>query len=117
MNTYQTSIGERVTKRAIDKKTAATKHDYKVMFIDLKGYLFCERCGINGEGLAASHIVSVKYAQEVGMSELCWDIKNLEILCNKCHMSFEELKNWIRFKWYSSRLEGDDFKEFIDQVK
>ena len=117
MNTYQTSNGERVTKQAIDKKTTTAKHNYKVMFIDLKGYLFCERCGVNSEGLAASHIISVKYAQEIGESELCWDLKNLEILCNKCHMSFEELKNWIRVSWYSYRLNGIGFQEFTSNIQ
>lgn len=117
MGTWGTSTGDRVTTKQKDDRSSNAKREYKEAFIDKHGYLFCERCWKNNGGLAASHIVSEKWACENGKADLCWDLTNLEILCNDCHMSFENLGNWIRGLWLNARLKGEKFISFMKNHK
>ena len=85
-NTYQLSNGERITKSQIDSRVRKAKAE--VLDIQMRdyGFNFCVECQrSSGVRLSCSHIVSTKTCQEIGNSELAYDVENVEILCLKCH--------------------------------
>jgi len=92
MNTYKTSTGERISKSKIDKLIRKAKSEkVREQFNDF-GYNFCEQCGISsGTYLDCSHDISVKKCQEDGKSERAFNVKNLTILCRKCHQKKDKL--------------------------
>jgi hypothetical protein len=86
MNHYRTSNGERISKQQIDSKVS---EEYS--------YNFCEKCGrSSGVYLDCSHVLSVKYCQENGMSEKAFDKDNIKILCREHHQALDGLD--LRFK-------------------
>ena len=86
MNTYKTSTGERLKQSVIDSLIRKAKAAKLQEQHDEHGYNHCEDCGISsGTYLDVSHRISVKEAKETGRTELCFDVKNLDILCRKHH--------------------------------
>ena len=81
MNTYATSTGERLKQSVIDSLIRKAKAAKLQQQHDEHGYNHCEDCGISsGTYLDVSHRISVKEAKETGRTELCFDVKNLDIL-------------------------------------
>ena len=111
--TYSTSDGERFTKSQIETKVQEAKQRYTEQFIDDHGYVFCERTKAPTGQIDRSHIISVKYAQETGRSELAWDLDNLELLTRDEHSKLEDWPNAKREAWYFARKEGMNIKEFL----
>ena len=65
---------------------------YREKIYDRRGYLYCEKCGVNQNGsfrFSTHHIV---YASEVPKHEFLHDEKNLIFLCERCHNFFHESK-------------------------
>lgn len=93
MNTYQTSQGERVTQSQIDSRIRKAKAQALENQFEEHGWNFCEECGHNGSGtrLDCSHDISVKKAKENGMTEQCWNVGNITILCRSCHQKKDKL--------------------------
>ena len=92
MNTYKTSNGERIRQSVIDRLIRKAKEQKLRQQFDEHGYNFCENCLISsGTYLDCSHRVSVKKAKENGMTELCWDVNNIDVLCRKCHQVRDKL--------------------------
>ncbi len=91
MNHYKCSDGTRVSKSEIDKRVWETKRQKLEDQFNCFGYNFCEKATIYCEMseechiLDCSHNVSVKVCQELGQSELAWDLRNITILERKCH--------------------------------
>lgn len=115
MNTYEDSNGFRYRKSEIDRKIRKAKIDFLETKKD-EGALFCERTGKTFARLHVSHIISVKWAQENGKVELCWDPENFELLSQKAHEEIESLKNWKRVEYYHARKKGIKFKEYIKKT-
>ena len=92
MNSFKTSMGERVPKDEIDRRTKKAKARFLEMFLNEYGYYFCE--GEDHDGtcgqLSISHVVSVNEAQNSGRAELCWDTDNFKLLCIKCHQKVDK---------------------------
>lgn len=93
MNTYKTTWGERFTQSQIDRKIRKAKAEALKRQFEEHGYSFCEECGHNGSGtrLDVSHDISVKKAKENGMTEQCWSVGNLTVLCRRCHQEKDKL--------------------------
>ena len=96
MNSYKTSKGERITKGRIDRNIRKAKEIKVRTFKNDHGYYWCEKCGTSQGTIDISHIISVKYTQETGRTELAWDQKNLRFLCRDCHNKFDALTNQQR---------------------
>lgn len=116
MNTYKLSDGSRLKKSIIDRKIAKAKIRYKEIFIDEKGYPFCERTKRSNTPLECSHIVSVKKCQEIGKSELAWSLDNLELLTRREHMKVESMSARNRMLWFTMRKNGSSWTEFQNQI-
>ena len=93
MNTYSTSTGERLTTPQIDSKVRKAKEKKIRTFIDDNGYVFCESCGVNASNtrIDCSHDISVKVAKETGRADQCYNVKNITLLCRKCHQIKDKL--------------------------
>jgi hypothetical protein len=93
MNYYKTSNGERISKSEIDSKVRKAKAEKLEDQCDEEySYNFCEKCGrSSGVYLDCSHVLSVKYCQENGMSENAFDKDNIKILCRECHQALDGL--------------------------
>lgn len=86
MNSYSTSNGERIRQSVIESLIRKAKAEKLKQQFEEHGYNFCEQCNISsGTYLDCSHRVSVKKAKEIGKTELCFDVNNIDILCRKCH--------------------------------
>lgn len=112
-NKYKMSNGESIEKTKIDQNIKEAKDKYVEKFIDTYEFLFCERSIRSDLPLDRSHVISVKYAQETGRSELAWDLNNIELLCRAEHLKFEQLPNKVREDWYHRRKEGMTWENFI----
>lgn len=88
MNTYRTSLGERIRKSVIDRRIREAKRISIERQLDRYGYNFCEKCGGQGR-LDCSHIKSVDQCQKDGESEKAYDPDNIQILCRKCHQAYD----------------------------
>lgn len=98
MNHYQTSSGERVSKKEIDKRTSEAKKQKLQEQFDEHGYNFCQECFRNDcLPLDCSHEISVDEAQKSGRSELAWDVTNIKIRGRNCHQRFDKLNTQL--KW------------------
>jgi 5-methylcytosine-specific restriction endonuclease McrA len=95
---YSKSDGTRVVTAVIDKRVSKAKRE-----LTLEADGCCERCNTNQDRLCWSHIVSIKYAKESGMAELCWDKDNMELLCTKCHLEVESWTAKERIDFYNGR--------------
>ena len=94
--TYGTTSGERVTTSVIDRRTSEAK--WKAV---CAADSCCKRCYTNQGRLTCSHIVSVKAAKEEGCAELCWDVDNIELLCEKHHLEVESWTAEERLAFYN----------------
>lgn len=92
MNSYSCSDGSRLKQSVIDRLiTKAKAQKVKEQFEEY-GYNFCEKCKIsNGTYIDCSHNESVKSCKENGRTELAFDIKNITMLCRKCHKIHDKL--------------------------
>jgi hypothetical protein len=97
--TYSSSAGIRYSTSQIDRRVSEAKREIAQGFNSC-----CERCQTNQGRLTMSHIVSVKYAKENGMTELCWDKNNMELLCEKHHLEIESRTALERMEFYLNRL-------------
>tara|TARA_R110000796_G_scaffold238078_2_gene358313 strand:+ start:444 stop:836 length:393 start_codon:yes stop_codon:yes gene_type:complete len=113
MPKYPNSSGEMIDKKVIDRRIAKAKDQYVEKFIDTHGFLFCERLIRSDLPLDRSHVVSVKYCQEHGKSELAWDLNNIELLCRAEHLKLEQLPNKVRESWYNNRKNGMTWENFL----
>ena len=96
MNTYSTSTGERVTKRIIDRNIRKAKEIKVREFKNYHGFIHCEICNTRKGYIDISHIISVKYCQETGRSELAWAQNNLRFLCRDHHDEHDTMTNQHR---------------------
>ena len=101
MNTYRTSNGERITKAKIDRNIRKAKE----IKYNSCAAVRCETCGAFhfDNTIDNSHIISVKYAQETGRSELSWSQDNIIYQCRKCHIELENKGNIERENIYQKR--------------
>lgn len=113
MNSYKLSNGETITKRQIDNNIKKAKKEFLKAFFDKWGYYFCERDLTTSERLDISHIISVKEAQNMGESELAWDLDNLELLSRESHEKIESWANAKRKEWYYAKKENMSFDNFL----
>ena len=102
-NSYKTSDGEKLNQRKVDQRISVAKSELIENQLSEYGYNFCERTGLTRARLDCSHIVSVKFAKEYGLTELCWDVGNLEVLSRSAHNEIERLSNEDRLRWYFKR--------------
>lgn len=98
MGNFGTSEGQRLSTSAIESRIKKAKAE-----LTLDCDHCCEHCNTNQGFLSWSHIVSVKYAKENGMSELCWNKNNMELLCMDCHHKVENRSNLERLEIYKNR--------------
>ena len=99
MNHYKTSTGESVSQSTIDYRITEAKRDFLENHLHEHGYYFCEECGkSSGVILDCSHDISVKKAKENRMTEQCWNIKNLTLLCRECHQEKDGLNIQTSYK-------------------
>lgn len=105
MNSYRTSQGDRLTKSKIDRNTRKAKEIKKGNWLKYRTFFYCETCGQTEHShiIDNSHIISVKYAQETGRTELAWDQDNIIYQCRKCHIELENKGNIEREKIYNQR--------------
>lgn len=88
MTTYKMSNGDRIEKSVIDHRVREAKKEKLRLFLIEHDYYFCEEIGCkspNQGPFDCSHDISVKECQEVGHSELAWDVKSITLRCRKCH--------------------------------
>lgn len=116
-NTYTTSSGEKLTREVIEHRIRKAKKKFIENYLDTHEYFCCERFKNVDGRLDVSHIVSVKYCLENGMSELAYSEDNFELLSNIAHQLIESWKNHKRYSWYIERKKGWTFDEFINQYK
>lgn len=94
MNSYRCSDGSKISQEKIDIKIKQAKLKKLQQQSENHGYYFCEndKCHKStGVILDCSHIISVKKAKEMGKAELCFDVKNIAILCRECHEKHDKL--------------------------
>jgi len=128
MSSYKTSDGNYITKKTIDYRVQKAKDEYteavcSSLHID-PNHIMCERCRLPNSvapGVSRSHIVSVKYCQDNGMSEIAYCHFNFEHLCLNDHREWEDKPNEIRYEFYLYRKEKiiqgilPTFKEFMEE--
>ena len=85
MNTFQTSLGERISKGKIDRNVRHAKAEKIRQYKNDHGYMFCEDCGTNQGPIDCSHDISVNECQNTGCTELAWSVKNITLRCRSCH--------------------------------
>ncbi len=89
MNHYKTSNG-RVSKNIIDARVKEAKQ----ALVDSVEH-YCHATGRTDERLDCSHIISVKRCQEIGKSELAWDVNNLQLEGRTAHHHWESWEAYI----------------------
>lgn len=94
MNHYNTSSG-RVSKSIIDAKVKEAKQ----ALVDSVEH-YCHASGRTDERLDCSHIISVKRCQEMGKSELAWDVNNLQLEGRTAH------NQWESWEAYAQEVKG-----------
>ena len=114
MNTYRLSNGDRISKSVIDQRVRKAKEQRLKDQVDQYGYNFCERTGLNASSttLDCSHIVSVKYCQDIGYSELAYNVVNIEILSRKAHEDIEAWPNHKRVGWLAAKANGLSYEDY-----
>lgn len=106
MNSYYTSTGKRYTTAQLDKKITLAKKEFHLQEVQGGGWV-CDKCG---EKPHNSHIIGVKDAKENSLSELCYNIANLEKLCAKHHTEFELKSEFERKIYFLNKLiENENF--------
>lgn len=104
MATYSTTDNKsRYSTSQIDARIKKAKTQKKEELIYAP---FCESCGKSDSRLTMSHIVSVKFAKENGMAELCWDLKNILLECETCHTETENQSSAERVQKYLKNKYG-----------
>jgi len=98
---YHTSNGETLTRAELDRRISKAKEQKLWDQVNEFGYNFCTKCEGFHEGLEygildCSHIISIKEATESGMSELCYDKDNIQIICRYHHTLHDN--NLLKFK-------------------
>ncbi len=89
MGSFGLSDGTRLKNSVIDSRIRKAKSD-KLRQMQPEGTdRCCERCGSNQGRLTMSHLISVKEAKESGRSEIAYDIDDMELACEKCHLWVE----------------------------
>jgi len=92
MNSYLCSNGSRIPQSKIESLIKKAKAKVLENQIDSDGFNHCISCGkSSGVMLDCAHVVSVKKAKEMGKTELCYDVNNIEILCRDCHQKYDKL--------------------------
>jgi len=92
MNSYSCSDGTRLKQSVIDRLITKAKAEKIRQFVDDNGYIYCEECKVsNAFKFDCSHDLSVKKCKEQGKTELAFDVKNITILCRKCHQIKDKL--------------------------
>ena len=92
MPTYPCSDGTRVSQQEIDRRIRLAKKKVLERQLEIDGFNSCVQCGrSSGTFLDCSHKISVKKCKEIGKSELCYDEKNIEVLCRECHQERDKL--------------------------
>ncbi|QDP50426.1 MAG: hypothetical protein Unbinned5350contig1001_41 [Prokaryotic dsDNA virus sp.] len=115
--TYGLSDGSRMTGDEIDRKVVKAKEKYLEDFVDLHGYIFCERSKRSDKPVDRSHIISVRICKQTGRSELSFSKWNLEFLTREEHLKLENWANKTRELWFEMRKEGMSFEQFEDWNK
>ncbi len=110
MNQYKTSQGTYLKKSVIDRRITEAKREYIENFFFENGYLYCERSQRSDLPLECSHIISVRWCQHTGKSELAYCLKNLELLCREEHLKIESLPNLQRERMYFERLKNNNYE-------
>ena len=96
MNTWRCSNGERITEAKKQRNIRHAKAEKIRQFKNDHGRCYCENCGTNQGHISCSHIISVKYAQETGRTQLAWFIPNIQLHCSGCHADIERKTNFER---------------------
>ena len=92
MSKYRCSDGSKLDKSVIDRKIREAKQHALENQRDKFNYNFCETClQSGGVMLDCSHIESVDSCQKNGRAEKSFDMKNIKILCRKCHAKHDKL--------------------------
>jgi 5-methylcytosine-specific restriction endonuclease McrA len=90
MNSCKTSSGDYVLKSVLDRNVRKAKAKKLADQLEEHGYNFCQSCGRSrGDYLDCAHLTSVDQCQKQGMSELAWDVDNINILCRACHAAYD----------------------------
>lgn len=100
MPNYNTSQGIKLSSSVIDRRIVSAKADLIEGQLIEYGYNFCERTKHNKGVLDCSHIMSVKFCKENGISDYAYDVRNLEVLCRDSHMEIESLSAIERIFWF-----------------
>ena len=100
MNTYRCSSGERLPKGRIDRNIRHAKSQKLREFRNDNAREYCEQCGSNQGRIDCSHIISVKYSQETGRTQLAWQVANIKLHCANCHADIERKTNFEREEIY-----------------
>lgn len=103
-NTYQLSNGERMYKNNIDANVRITKQLF-VIEAKHEGKQYCWACGITGDRLSCSHIISVDRCQKISKSDLAWDKNNLQLECIPCHRKWENRDHIFKHANYRIKRE------------
>lgn len=89
---------------------------YRNDFLEKHGYLFCENCGINGNGSAKFETHHIVFASEAPKHKELHNEKNLILVCIKCHNIFHGKKREERKELVKNRgLEELFNKNLIDK--
>lgn len=92
MNKYLCSDGSKVSQGIIESRMRKSKAELIQIQVENHGYNHCTKCGkSSGTRLDCSHIISIREAKNIGKAELCWDVKNMRILCRDCHQIVDRL--------------------------
>jgi len=111
MNYYKTSLGERISKKEINKRIREVKALKISQQLNEYGYNFCQDCADNFfptspcqyipkslefRILDVSHEISVDECQKNGISEIACDLNNMRIRCRFHHKLHD--KTNLKFK-------------------
>ncbi len=108
-NSYYTSNDAKLSQSQIEKLITKAKKEFRLNLVQDGGWK-CEKCGKYAEN---SHIISVKEAKENSLSELCFDLDNLEALCNYHHTEFERKNKHERKQHFLNKLiENENFTKY-----
>ena len=92
MNTYKCSDNTRVTQKQIDRNIRKAKIQLISNCKEKHGYIFCQKCRRNDcKPVDCSHNFSVQDCKNAGMTELCWNLSNLELVGRLCHEKKDKL--------------------------
>lgn len=116
MNTFECSNGDRLSKGKIDRNIRYAKAQKVRQFKNDHGYIFCEVTGSRDGYIDISHVISVKYAQETGRTELSWSLNNMRFEIRDQHKKTESMTNQEREKEYE-RYSGQKPPEIKKRYK